>query len=953
MNELTLDQALQQAVEAHKSGKLQDAERLYRAILQTQPKHPDANHNLGLLAVSENRSEAALPLFRTALEASPSQGQFWISYIDALIKEKKFDDAKQVLHQAKMMGLAGEKIDKLEAQLIKSKLIVEINKPEKNNLFLAIELREAGKYQEAQDWLNEFVANESSDAEAWSLLSQVYLLDKKDAEAENALSQAILIDSELPSVLRNQARLLLKKARPAEALQMAKSGYDRSENDPESWIVLAACLGVNQKDQEARALIERALVARPIYAEALANRALIRLRAKDIVGAINDAEMTVSIKPHLAQIWGLLGSLRYQTKNLSGAIEALKKALEFESTNVSYMVDLGEFLRQEKKVTEAIGILKTATKLAPQNGKAWANLGTAFQENQDIDSAKEAYKKALAINPQSAEISNNLGAISQSNGDWKAAVQYFEQAIKIKPDFAEAHFNLGVIFMLLARPQDAAASYRQAIALKPDYAYAYCNLGVTLIFMGLFSEAEESFRQATVLKPDYVEAHINLGNALKDLGRLAEAEASHRQAITLKPSYTEAHSNLLLTMNYAERVSVEASLEEALRFGANVSGKANCKYTSWRCSQAPDKLKVGFVSGDLRNHPVGYFLEGLLSNTNQSQYELIAYTATATEDELTKRIKPYFRLWQPIFGRSDGATAKMIHDDGIHILIDLAGHTANNRLPVFAYKPAPIQVTWLGYFATTGVDAIDYLLGDPFVTPIDEEHHFLERIWRLPETYLCFTPPTLEIQIGSLPALANGYITFGCFNILPKLNAAVLALWAAVLHAVKDSKLFLKTKQFADSQAVEMTIARFAAFDVEPHRLIIEGPSSRSDYFVSYNRVDIALDPFPFPGGTTSVEGLWMGVPVITKKGDRLIAHNGETIAHNSGQSEWVAQDDDDYIRKAKHFSADLNALAKIRAELRAQVLASPLCDSKRFAGNFENAMTQMWAKYSANFSQT
>ena len=385
---LTIEQVLQEAIEAHKIGRLQDAETSYRAILQIQPKHPDANHNLGLLAVAMNKPEVALPLFKTALETNPNQGQFWISYVDALIKNKQYNDAKNVLEQGKKRGLGGEKVNFLELQL--NYISIDLNGKviEVNNLIGAIELRESGRYQDAQMWLINFIGLEPNNAEAWCLLAQIYMLDKKVIEAEKALSNAISINENLPSIYRNQARLLLKKSQPAEALIKAQCGYDLSLNDPESLLVLASCLGANQRDQEALSLIERALQARPSYAEAFANRALIRLRTKNIVGAIEDAEMAVSLKPHLTQLWILLGSLRYQIKNLSGAIEALEKAHELEPTNVNYMVDMGEFLRQDKRVSEAIAILEEAVKLAPENASAWINLGAALHQDEKLTGQK-------------------------------------------------------------------------------------------------------------------------------------------------------------------------------------------------------------------------------------------------------------------------------------------------------------------------------------------------------------------------------------------------------------------------------------------------------------------------------------------------------------------------------------------------------------------------------------
>ena len=650
--------------------------------------------------------------------------------------------------------------------------------------------------------------------------------------------------------------------------------------------------------------------------------------------------------PKQADIDALVGAI---TKCNYAEAERLALAITqaFPSHPIGWKA-LGVVFVLTGKIEQALAPMQRSAELSPHDAEGHSNLGHTLGSLGRFEEAQASCRRAIALRPDYPEAHNNLGNTLRDLGCLLEAEASCRQAIALRPDYAEAHSNLGVTLMALGRPLQAQASYRQAIALKHDYAEAHNNLGNTLKDFGRLSQAEDSYRQAIALKPDYAEAHSNLGVVLIALGRLSEAAASYRQAIALKPDYVEAHSNLLFGMNYAGYLSVTASLEEARRYGASVSQKAGHKYTAWHCPQAPDKLRIGFVSGDLRNHPVGYFLEGLLSNIDRSKFELIAYTNTPAEDELTARIKAYFSLWRSLVGQRNEAAAKLIHDDGVHILIDLAGHSAHNRLPVFAYKPAPVQVSWLGYFATTGVEEIDYLLGDPYVTPVAEDHHFCERVWRLPETYLCFTPPALDIEVGELPAMSNGYVTFGCFNNLSKLNDAVIALLAKVLHAVKDSRLLLKAKQFADSNVRQVMIQRFALLNVGLDRLTIEGPSSRPDYFASYNRVDMALDPFPFPGGTTSVEGLWMGVPVITKRGDRFIAHNGETIANNAGQSEWIAQDENDYVLKAKTFASDLNALAKIRAGLRAQVLASPLFDSKRFARHFEEAMAGMWDRYKA-----
>jgi predicted O-linked N-acetylglucosamine transferase (SPINDLY family) len=360
-------------------------------------------------------------------------------------------------------------------------------------------------------------------------------------------------------------------------------------------------------------------------------------------------------------------------------------------------------------------------------------------------------------------------------------------------------------------------------------------------------------------------------------------------------------------------------------------------------------LRIGFVSGDLNSHPVGFFLESVLGHLDRSRVEPVAYATRQRDDAVSQRLMPLFSAWHDISRLGDEACARRIHDDAIDILVDLSGHTNHNRLPVFAWKPAPVQATWLGYFATTGLAAIDYVIADRHVLPLDEASQFAETPWHLPDSYLCFTPPPFDIEVGALPARGNGAITFGCFNHLVKLNDAVVALWSRVLDAVPGSRLLLKTRQLDDPSVQQATLARFAAHGIDSARLMLEGQSPRAELLAAYQRVDIALDPFPYAGGTTSVEALWMGVPVLTRRGDRFLSHVGESIVSTAALPEWIAAGDDDYVAKAVRFSAQRDELATLRSGLRERLLASPLCDAPRFARHLEDAFHQMWARYAAS----
>ena len=601
----------------------------------------------------------------------------------------------------------------------------------------------------------------------------------------------------------------------------------------------------------------------------------------------------------------------------------------------------------EGRYAEVEPLARSLTARFPLQGDGWKILGATLKQLGRTTEAMSALQRATALLPGDAGLHNNLGNILNQLGQYGEAEACFRRALLIKPDFAEAHYNLGIAVKALGQYGEAEACFRRALLIKPDFAEACYNLGNSLHDLGRLSEAESCFRQALRARPHWPEASCNLGNTLAALGRLAEAEACCREALQYKPDYLDPYSSLLFLHAYSPEHTAADYLVEARRYGQRADAKVSAPFAQWICDRRPDRLRVGLVSGDFRNHPVGYFLEGLLAQLDPSSIELFAYPTILASDELTARIRPRFAAWRPIFGLSDEAAARSIHEDGVHLLIDLAGHTAHNRLPVFAWKPAPVQLSWLGYFASTGVAAMDYFLADPRTLPESLEAHFTEKVWRLPETRLCFTAPKEEADVAPLPALANGHVTFGCFNNLTKLNDAVVAQWARILESVPGSRLFLKAKQLKDSSLPRTMIERFAAHGIAAGRLILEGPSPRGEYLAAYSRVDIALDSFPFTGGTTTVEALWMGVPVLTLAGDRFISRQGAGLLANAGLQDWIAADADDYVRRAVAHAGALNRLSRLRHSLRQQLLSSPLVDAQRFARHFESAMRGIWEQWS------
>lgn len=685
--------------------------------------------------------------------------------------------------------------------------------------------------------------------------------------------------------------------------------------------------------------------------------------------------------------WKALGAALQRLRRAAEALEAQRKAAALLPWDAETHYNLGNILKQQGHLAEAEFSLRRALQLRPDYAEAHGSLGVVLGEQHRLTEAEASLRQALALQPGDAEGHNVLGNVLKGQGRLVESESNYRRALDLKPSYVQAHSNLGIVLWNQGRLAEAEASLRRALELKPDYAEAHNNLAVALKDQGRFVAAETSLHRALDIRPQYAEAHSNLGsvlsslgrlteaeaslrraleltpgdakfhaslgNVVKDQGRLAEAEASLRRALELKPDYAKAHSDLLFTLNYRGNHSSSHCLEEARRYGRLAASRVGRRFSAWQGAAEPERLGVGLVSGDLSNHPVGYFLEGLLAHIDPARIELIAYPTHRKEDELTARIRPRFAAWRPLFGLSDAAAAQMIHADGAHVLIDLAGHTAHNRLPVFAWKPAPVQCTWLGYFATTGVAEMDYVLADEVGVPQAHREQFTETVWYLPNTRLCFTAPEAGLPVTPLPALANGHVTFGCFQNLAKVGDAVLAAWGEILTALPNSRLRLQCRQLEDPAMRGQLAQRLQALGIELTRVAMHGPVSRNAYLAAHADVDLILDTFPYPGGTTTCEALWMGVPTLTLAGDSVIARQGASLLAAAGLTDWVAASRPDYLAKALALASDLDSLAALRAGLRQRVLASPLFDTSMFARHFEAALWQMWRRWQNSASVT
>ncbi len=571
--------------------------------------------------------------------------------------------------------------------------------------------------------------------------------------------------------------------------------------------------------------------------------------------------------------------------------------------------------------------------------------GCRFHQAGDLPRAEQAYQQFLQRDPHNAQGWYLLGVLRQAQRKLPDALHYYQQALRLRPDFAEAHYALGMIRANEGNAVEAIASYQHALRLRPDQAEIYLQLGNLLKDQGRLQESLAVYRAALQVKPDCAEAYLGLGNALLDQDRRAEAIAAYRAALQRKPDAAHIHSNLVLVLQYDPGWDAQAILQEVRRWDqqyAQPLARFIPPHTNF-----PDperRLRVGYVSSDFRYHVNSFFMDPLLAHHDRQQCEVFCYANVAQPDALTDRLRGHADVWRSTLGLSDDQAAELIRQDEIDILVDLGMHLIGNRLLIFARKPAPVQVTWLAYPGTTGLSAIDYRLTDPHFDPPGQfDADYSEESFRLADTFWCYDPLAGALPINAPPAVQNGHVTFGCVNNFCKINAGVLAIWAEILQTVSQSRLLLVAPR---GEPREWVLAQLGRAGIAASRVEFADRLSRREYFEQFHRIDLALDPFPCNGGTTSLDGLWMGVPLVTLVGRTVVGRAGWSLLSNLGLQELAALTPEQYVRLAVELAGDLPRLRELRGTLRQRMERSPLMDAPRFARQVEQAYRQMWRRW-------
>jgi protein O-GlcNAc transferase len=922
---------LEAAIRQHEAGDLQQAEGAYRQVLALQPEQPDALYFLGILCYQTGRLEEAAAHLAKAAQLRPDQAAFQSN-----------------------LGAVYQALGKLEAAIECYSRAVALQPDYLQALFnLGLCHFQLGQYDQAEEYYRRALALQPQDAQILTELAQIYRRKGWPATAIDHLEQALALEF-TPERAQELAELCREAGQLERSVELYRQLLEQDPQRPELHNGLGLTLAEQGKWEEAIAAFRRALELDPQRVEAHIN----------------------------------LGTALLEQDQPEAAIEAYRAALALQPDRPRVYFNLATAYRKLQQPERALDYYHVALGLQPDYAEAHRGLANLLSDrklrkvfsNGLLDSMAHL-SRALGVRPDFAQAYFEAGCLLLDQLRFKEAIPLLEKALEYKPDFALAYNNLGLAYRHLNEPEKEEIQYRQALVQDPQLAEAYCNLGLLLQSQHRNAEALPVLQEAVRLKPDFVEGHRALGSAYQELNRLSEALEALEQALALKPDdpstyavlagvylqqcrHKEAiqayrksaklapgviafHGNILMGLHYAPDFDPEETLREHKKWGdATQAAVAHLRRPYHRDRDLKRPLRIGYISGDFKLHSVSMFFEHVYNHHDHERFQIYCYSNTPHSDMVTERMKEKADGWRDIYKiRSDVEVAELIHEDKIDILVDLAGHTAYNRLGVLALKPAPIQVTYLGYPNTTGLTLVDYRITDAYADPpgMTEKYH-TEKLMRLPKSFLCYNPVDIFPPVSELPALSAGYITFGCCNNPTKITPNVVAVWAEILKRLPNARILLKNMRYTDSSVREIFWGHFEEHGVDRQRVHLVGDrQSIPEHLQIYNEIDIGLDPFPYNGTTTTCETLWGGVPVVVLAGNAHVCRVGVSILTNVGLPELVAQTPEEYVEIAVNLASDLERLRHLRHNLRDMMEKSPLRDPQGHARALEQAYRQMW----------
>lgn len=750
-----------------------------------------------------------------------------------------------------------------------------------------------------------------------------------------------------------------------------------------------------QRLKTAEHLCQQVLQHQPRHTEALHLLAILCAQSQRLSEAKGYAQKAVKADRRCAECHNTLGNILQRQGDWEAAKRSYQQAARLSPKLAEAQHNLGAMFRRLGEAALAEACFLKAVKLKPDYGDALQALGVLYEEQGQLDKAIAYYEKLLKMQPSLAAAHHALGLLQRRQNNKEEALACFERAIAVQPDDVESYMQAGELCQLLARKEQAVQFFQAAIKVKPNNVELLFRVSQFCKDHSYWNTAVEFYYQILQLEPSYAKAWLELGEIYFYSGRLAKSQqafecclakldsnsepewefqaynglasvknaqgfteaalADFEKTLALAPNRHGLHANLMLFMHYS------AQYRRADFFARSQQFQQHCLAAGFtplehKTHDFHQPLKIAYISEDFRAHSVGYFMENILRLHDHSRFEVFIYMRTFVEDAVSERLKSYVQHWQNCTHMSPVELIQHIQEDEIDLLIDLAGHTGiNNNTLVLARKPAPVQMTYLGYPDTTGLDAVDYRIADIYTEPEDAQIYSSETILRMPHSYFCYQPDAeaAELPVGDAPALRNGFITLGSFNNYSKINDFTVALWAAALQAVPTARLFLKAKSFNDPDTRRACLARFVAQGIDAERIeIVAYAESLTAHLQLYQKIDFCLDTHPYHGATTTCEALWMGVSVLSLQGETHAGRIGQSLLTTVGLPEWAVETREEFIAKAQAFAADVAYLQTLRQGMRARLQASPLMQGEAFTRDlealYEYAVAEVKAKLAA-----
>lgn len=805
---------------------------------------------------------------------------------------------------------------------------------------------QAGRLAEAEQIYRQILAVQPNHAHTLHLLGMLAMQGRQFPQAIELIGRAVHLDASQAVFHAN----LGEAFRHAGQIEQAIASYRKAIEGGvvQAAKMLAAALSTTHRRSEAELAYRHYLMVVPQDLEARTQLGHVYHDQGKLAEAEACFRQVVLADGRSAQAHYHLGGALQSIGRAAEAADSYRRAVELDPLLADAHNNLGTLLKDQKAFDDAVLHFEQALSAQPAHGPALTNLALIFEGRGDYARAGEYYRSAVAADPSSAVAQHGLGVTLEKQGQLDAALACYQESLRLDPKFVSAHFSISYLFQSQGKLDTAVAWCQEALRVDPTNANVYNNLGAAWNELGKRDDAIVCLGRAIALDPTLAVAHSNLGVALQALGRLDEAIAEHRKAVELEPKNAGSHCNLLYAINYPADQDTAAVFAEHLAWAARHADPLTALSAPHASPSAAAgrRLRVGYVSPHFHAHAVNFFSEPILASHDHQQFEVFCYSDVKMPDETTERLRGYADQWRECHALNDEQLSQQIRRDDIDILVDLTGHiSGGKRLMVFARKPAPIQVTYIGYQNTTGMQAMDYRLTDDYADPpgVTDALH-TERLVRLPQTFFCYLPSSDAPPVAASPAKANGYITFGSVNNFTKVTPPVLDAWGAILNHVPGARLVILA-DMVDSlrQYIARTLTRHGV-DIAQIELVNRTP--RDGYLRLINRLDIALDPFPFNGHTTTCDCLWQGVPVVTLSGATYVSRFGGSGLATLGLRDWIASSCDEYVDLAVAHAQDVDALAALRATLRPRMAASPLLDFQSFTRNLEQAYRRMWTDW-------